>query len=336
MKQNLTDRLKYKWHRFIHSIYSSYMCIKYPFLYPRNRFTGMHYNYWKIIEYHNNNYKKAVLSYQISFDDNILSAALYDTTGHINVHGKELTAKYDVIYRRLNITYNGSYMNSIDLRKYFKKGMPQDFKIYMTYNPKASHVNIKLLIAPVNNSKNIYGIDEPIVLNDEECHFYNCIINRPLYWKIKILDWIHDYPLQWLHFIPTYNEYDAMEDGWKIAFGKQMLDEIKTELKRVNYLYKYRIFDIKEKYGSLRWEDCGYPSGSNIGNIVWKYEQMSYDYCIHCGKPAKWVTRGWITYICDECAHKTRKDGTCEIDYCDPIVNEEEPNESAAETNEEL
>ena len=63
---------------------------------------------------------------------------------------------------------------------------------------------------------------------------------------------------------------------------------------------------------------------------------MSYDYCIHCGKPTKWVTRGWITYICDECAHKTRRDGTCEIDYCDPIVDKEEQNESAAETNEEL
>ena len=31
------------------TIYSCYMCIKYPFLYPRNRFTGLHYNNWIII-----------------------------------------------------------------------------------------------------------------------------------------------------------------------------------------------------------------------------------------------------------------------------------------------
>ena len=75
--------IKKKIKRFINSyiiapINNTLLCISFPFLYPRNRFTGMHYNYWKIIEYHNNNYKKAVLSYQISFDDNILSAALYD------------------------------------------------------------------------------------------------------------------------------------------------------------------------------------------------------------------------------------------------------------------
>ena len=328
MKQSIADKIKHICHRFTHTIYSSYMCIKYPFLYPRNRFTGLHYNYWRIIDYHRNNYTDAVITYQISFDDNILSAVLYDSVGHIDVHGKEMRAKYDVISRRLIITYGGKLMNSIDMRKYFISGMPQDFKIYMSYSPKSSHVNIKLLIAPKHDQKVVYSIDEPtnfnnIVLNDGECHFYTGIINKPLYWKIMILDWIHDYPLQWLHFIPTYNEYDAMEPGWKKAFGKEMLNEIKAELKRVNYLYKYRIFDIKEKYGSLRWEDCGYPVGSTIGKIVWKYEKMSYDYCIHCGKPTKWVTRGWITYICDECAHTTRRDGTYEIDYCDPIVDED-------------
>ena len=36
------------------------MCIKYPFLYPRNRFTGLHYNNWKLHQYHVNNYKHAV------------------------------------------------------------------------------------------------------------------------------------------------------------------------------------------------------------------------------------------------------------------------------------
>ena len=30
--------------------YCTYMCIKYPFLYPRHRLTGFHYNNWKVID----------------------------------------------------------------------------------------------------------------------------------------------------------------------------------------------------------------------------------------------------------------------------------------------
>ena len=324
----VVNYIKRKWHNFIHTIYSSYMCIKYPFLYPRNRFTGLHYNYWKIIEYHRNNYKKAVLSYSIAFDDNVLSYALYDTVAHVTVNDKDLMAKYDVISRKLNLIYNSKIISSIDLREYFVKEMPQNFKIFMTCGKNSNHVTIKLFGVPSNNITNY--IDR-IQYKEDACHFFDAVINKPLYWKIQILDWIHDYPLQWIHCIPSHNEYDALETGWKIAFGKQLLDELKAELKRVNFLYKYRIFDIKEKHGSLQWDSGAVPADSNIYNITRKYENLSYNYCIHCGKPTKWVTRGWITYICDECAHKTRRDGTCEIDYCDPIVDEEQ-NESEAET----
>ena len=34
----------------IHSIKNTSICLKYPFLYPRNRFTGNHYNNWKLID----------------------------------------------------------------------------------------------------------------------------------------------------------------------------------------------------------------------------------------------------------------------------------------------
>ena len=33
-------------------IKSTILCIRFPFLYPRNRFTDLHYNNWKIIEFH--------------------------------------------------------------------------------------------------------------------------------------------------------------------------------------------------------------------------------------------------------------------------------------------
>lgn len=34
--------------KFIHTIKSTILCIKYPFLYPRNRFTGLHYTSWSL------------------------------------------------------------------------------------------------------------------------------------------------------------------------------------------------------------------------------------------------------------------------------------------------
>ena len=55
----------------------------------------------------------------------------------------------------------------------------------------------------------------------------------------------------------SYTELDAMPDGWRKAFGEQMCEEIREELVRVDYLQKYRITQIKEKYETLRWYDFG-------------------------------------------------------------------------------
>lgn len=43
---------------FLKPVKSTILCIRYPFLYPRNRFTGKHYNNWKLIEKHRDIYKK--------------------------------------------------------------------------------------------------------------------------------------------------------------------------------------------------------------------------------------------------------------------------------------
>lgn len=95
-----------------------------------------------------------------------------------------------------------------------------------------------------------------------------------------------------------------MPEGWRKAFGLQMCREIKEELLKYNSLDDYRITDIKEKYGSLRWYDSGYPKDSKIGSIIEKYEKLSEDICINCGKPAKYYTKGWINFICEDCKNK--------------------------------
>lgn len=98
-----------------------------------------------------------------------------------------------------------------------------------------------------------------------------------------------------------YTELDNMPDGWRIAFGEQMCEEIREALIDDGDLDKYRTVEIKEKYGSLRWYDNGCKAGSKVHDIIRKYEYMSAETCIVCGKPATRITLGWISPFCDDC-----------------------------------
>jgi len=103
----------------------------------------------------------------------------------------------------------------------------------------------------------------------------------------------------------SYTELDAMPDGWRIAFGEQMCEEIRKELIKNDYLEKYRITQIKEKFGSLRWYDFGCTEKMHR-EIIPKYEQLSARTCIKCGKPATRITLGWISPYCDDCLPKPK------------------------------
>lgn len=50
-----------------------------------------------------------------------------------------------------------------------------------------------------------------------------------------------------------YTELDQMPDGWRIAFGDALLEELREELLKAGYLDDYRITQIKEKYGCYDW-----------------------------------------------------------------------------------
>lgn len=102
----------------------------------------------------------------------------------------------------------------------------------------------------------------------------------------------------------SYTELDEMPYGWRKAFGEQMCQEIKEELDKFNFTDKYRIMQIKSKYGMIRWYDGGYPKGSKIQDIISKYEDLSMCYCADCGKPTKYRTSGWIEYFCEDCKNK--------------------------------
>ena len=95
---------------------------------------------------------------------------------------------------------------------------------------------------------------------------------------------------------------DDMPQGWRVAFGEQMCEEIKEALVKADLLYEYRIEDIKEKFGALRW--YGFGATDEVFEIICKYENISARTCIGCGKPATRITTEWILPYCDECISK--------------------------------
>lgn len=99
---------------------------------------------------------------------------------------------------------------------------------------------------------------------------------------------------------------DAMPKGWKKSFAVKMYKEMKSLLKKANYLNEYRITDLKEKYGTLHLYDNGVPESiaHDFQRLISKYEDISMFRCIHCGKVTKYYTTGWINYICKNCAKK--------------------------------
>ena len=119
--------------------------------------------------------------------------------------------------------------------------------------------------------------------------------------------------LRVFHFIPTYTELDAMPDGWRKKFGLQMCEEIKqallSEKDGKKLLKNYRIMQIKEKFGGLRWYDN--VSTKKVSEIINKYEYISMKTCIVCGEPATYISNGWISPYCDK--HIDNKD------YATPI-----------------
>lgn len=95
-----------------------------------------------------------------------------------------------------------------------------------------------------------------------------------------------------------------MPPGWRAAFGEQMCEEIQKLLEEADYVYQYRIIQIKEKYGRLCWYDSRVPEKirERMNQVIRKYEDLSEVTCIECGKPAIKVSLNWISPWCEECS----------------------------------
>lgn len=98
----------------------------------------------------------------------------------------------------------------------------------------------------------------------------------------------------------TYTELDAMPEGWRKSFGLKICEELKEILLKNNSLKEYRIIQIKEKFGTLRWY-CN-SSDKEIRKVIDKYEKISEHTCIFCGKDNVDIfDDGWISPYCDNC-----------------------------------
>lgn len=95
---------------------------------------------------------------------------------------------------------------------------------------------------------------------------------------------------------------DSMPNGWRLAFGMDMCKELKEAIKREKR-WGYEVFEVKEKFGTLRWYDNASEEGP-ILDVVDKYEAISRTTCVTCGKYAKWMSLGWILPFCEECKDK--------------------------------
>ena len=119
---------------------------------------------------------------------------------------------------------------------------------------------------------------------------------------IKINPWTEE-ALYKKDYDYEYIWWDDIPKGWKEAFGEQMCDELLEILKEADYVNEYKILQIKEKFGSLRIYDCGVPESIQDKYNAWlnKYEELSENTCINCGKPSTHFTRGWVLPMCNEC-----------------------------------
>lgn len=101
----------------------------------------------------------------------------------------------------------------------------------------------------------------------------------------------------------TYSLLDCMPIGWNKVFGLKMAKEIKQWLKEHN-ITDYEVTDVKEKWGRLHWYDNG--PNQLYKDVILKYEKMSADLCVRCGKKASHVSRGYMLPFCEDCMHKEK------------------------------
>lgn len=103
------------------------------------------------------------------------------------------------------------------------------------------------------------------------------------------------------------NMLTSMPDGWLRTIGFDLCEDLRTALKKDKLLHKAYITELKEKSGIL--DITVYPGSKRVDDILSKYEDLSSCYCMYCGNPTRFMTKGKISYLCNSCFKKHYLDG---------------------------
>ena len=109
-----------------------------------------------------------------------------------------------------------------------------------------------------------------------------------------VYDWVRGYDDIWLDYIPK---------GWRKAFGWKLCKDLKKYLKDHN-ITDYKVIQVKEKFGGLRWYHESKFAREIKENVIDKYESLSYYCCVNCGKREDWWSSGYFLPYCDDCKNK--------------------------------
>lgn len=266
-------------------ISASILCIRFPFLYPRNRWDG---------EHHTNLLLNLSSKLRKKAQQEIRIAVRLDKTGekyYDNVDFFDYKVRLDKVNEKLTIK-NKIDSLELDLPGIIWKsntfeilGIKLDFE-WVSGNPV-----VIVYVTPIDSEdKTNYGFGSRIK---------SLVVSKWYNFWYKVVDWFDEKVLDKILFLPSYTELDAMEPGWRKAFGIQMCKDIRKQLIKEKKLFKWRIVQLKEKFSGMRLYSNF--ASDELYDIIDKYEEISYRTCGCCGKPATKMSKGWIYPYCDDC-----------------------------------
>ena len=263
-------------------ISASILCLRFPFLYPRNRFDGKHH----CCVLGSLRYK---LQKKSTHDIGITATLEKNTkrflTDWIQAFDNNIKFENDKITIKNNIDFK-----EFDINKLIWNTDKVEILGFYTTFAMTGRLIVCLVVSPIDPEDTTnYGYGY---------HSLELITNKFIYKLYKFVTWFDTKVLDKILFLPSYTELDAIEPGWRKAFGIQMCKDIRRQLIKERKLFKWRIVQLKEKWGYLHL----YHNGSDkIYDIIHKYEQISAKTCGVCGKPATKISKGWIYPYCDDC-----------------------------------
>ena len=123
-------------------------------------------------------------------------------------------------------------------------------------------------------------------------------------WLLPRNDWTDQAPKDYDY---SWNELDALPEGWVRCFGTMLAKELNDILKKAKYERKFRILQAKEKFGEMRVYHNSVPSSiyEEINRTIDKYTYLSQNICAICGRPDVYMTyTGWDYPLCKSCYEK--------------------------------